>query len=361
MKSNKFVILFLVLVLLVTIGFPRVTHAGFFDSVFSFVSSIVNTVVSAIVDATNLAVCSTQDVVQQVGIGDGCGGGGGGGGGVALLLAIVCTPSEWNSSSCNRCNTDGTGWEASCTDYGPGGASWCSCNTQCTGASYNACMGIVEPPTPQICVSYSGWLCFGNNNCGQGTWGSYDCNGFCVVPNSICTTASNPIPAPPIDSSSDNTSFTGGSDNANYSGAGGSSAGNTGGSSGIFEPPASGPQSSDNPFFDFWNSIQPSPDIFYISPSIVSFTANPSRLLSSHVTKLSWSASGDPLPSCTIAGIGLVTGKTPVSISGGNSGNDVASSPLTENTLFTISCSNAGGSDSRSLNVSVVSPSFVEF
>jgi|GEM_PF-6727338 len=83
----------------------------------------------------------------------------------------VCTPLEWNASTCNRCNSSGTGWEPQCTDFGDGSskAAWCSCSSQCTGASYNACMGV----PPDVCSNIagtqtsvpSGYTADGSGNC----------------------------------------------------------------------------------------------------------------------------------------------------------------------------------------------------
>ncbi len=62
----------------------------------------------------------------------------------------TCTPNEWSSNGCTRCNAQGQ-WNAGCTDYGqpydPGfsTSAWCTCNASCTGASYDACMGDVCP------------------------------------------------------------------------------------------------------------------------------------------------------------------------------------------------------------------------
>lgn len=57
--------------------------------------------------------------------------------------APICVANSWDSTLCAKCKADGSGYNASCSDFGPNspspGNDWCSCDQRCPGADNPAC------------------------------------------------------------------------------------------------------------------------------------------------------------------------------------------------------------------------------
>jgi len=65
----------------------------------------------------------------------------------------VCVANSWDANLCTRCKADCSGYNTSCTDFGPNspspGNDWCSCDQRCPGADNPTC-------TTSFTVSCSG-------------------------------------------------------------------------------------------------------------------------------------------------------------------------------------------------------------
>lgn len=102
-----------------------------------------------------------------------------------------------------------------------------------------------------------------------------------------------------------------------------------------------------------------------IPVNIGTFVATPGRILYNTTTKLSWESIGASINGCAIVGKTSASGTSIISKNGlnRNNVNSPFSSPkLMENTDFTLTCENtAGMSDSETIQVKVITPTYQEF
>lgn len=90
----------------------------------------------------------------------------------------------------------------------------------------------------------------------------------------------------------------------------------------------------------------------------VTFTASPTTLLIGKKATITWSTSGGT--NCNISGKGSKSGNNIMNYNGGGSGS-TQSPALSEDSSFTLSCSNNnGGYAAKSVSVKIVDPSYVE-